>query len=160
SNNGGQNFVRIYDFNLNNLPNDTWVAQSLDLDSVMTVKELTFSDSMILRFQQFDAGDFNPANDEDGILLDNIRINVDPTASYATLPYFEDFTSGSFGSEWRISSREANDSLGTNYLTRFPRLQVAGTGGHIYMGKTADAEGDNLNAVDLHLILGTYADTS
>ena len=157
----GQSFSKLLDFTP-----DVWTdftfGERMPFDLDQLLKDVTgnnnLPDSIILRFQQFDNTDF-AANSRDGIILDNIRISVEPPVSYAPIPYFEDFASGAFTSEWRISSREANDSLGTNYLTRFPRLEIEGNDNSLYLGKSSDIEGDNLNAIDLHLILGTFADS-
>lgn len=135
-----------------------------DLDQLIKDKfsVLNLPDTLILRFQQLDAGDFSdawPDTDKDGILLDNISISVEKKIVPQTLPYCDGFSTGVLGNEWRVSSREANDSIGGNYLTRFPRLNIAGNGKHLHFGKTSDIEGHNLNAIDLYLQLGTHVDS-
>lgn len=158
----GADFKQIITFDVVSWANLTFgnrVPYDLDqlIKSVFNIS--TLPDTLILRFQQYGTGDFNTSSDEDGIILDNISIDVDPAPTYASLPYVEDFSSGVFSSEWRVSSREANDSLGGNWLTRFPLVDISGVNNHLYLGKTSDAESNNLNAIDLNLSLGTYVDS-
>ena len=162
--NKGQSFEKIIDFPAANWDDDIFSRRyPYDLDQLLKDKFgiSSLSDTLILRFQQFDNADFASAynHERDGILLDNLSISVDPKHTYTTLPFFEDFSNGNLASHWRNSSREANDSLSLNSLTRFPNVGIGGTNSFLFLGKSSDREGYNINAVDLFLNLGPYVDS-
>ncbi len=160
--NGGTSFTKIISFNPNSWEQVSWGTRvPYDLDQLLKSAFGVVPNQVVLRFQQSGTGHFDGFYDydSDGIGLDNVRITTERSVTYASVPYFENFSSNGFMPEWKISSREANDSLGANYLTRFPRVEIAGTDNSLHLGKTSYAEGNNLNAIDLHLKLGTYADS-
>ncbi|KJD37156.1 hypothetical protein PW52_01495 [Tamlana sedimentorum] len=74
SNDGGISFESIYQFDFNTMANNTWDTVNLDLDDLVSAKGLSFSSESIVRFQQYDNADFSTANDEDGIILDNLNV--------------------------------------------------------------------------------------
>jgi len=90
--NGGQSFTKIYSFDFDNwVPRATGAVPPLDLTLLAKTKQLTLSESTIIRFQQYGSNDFNGSEQySDGLQLDNIRISV-PDIEYTTLPFYENF---------------------------------------------------------------------
>ena len=169
----GVTFEKIIDFDptaWHNLTNGPVYGQRVpyDLDRLL-IDNLSCGcvpDTLVLRFQQYDNANFGTTGEVDGIFIDQFCISVDPTIVPATVPYCEDFESGSYNPEWKVSSREAAGTTGPNVLTRFSVNRVgssvtwANSGTHsIRMGKSSDFEGGNTNATDLYLTMGTYADS-
>ncbi|MEM7654933.1 MAG: T9SS type A sorting domain-containing protein, partial [Bacteroidota bacterium] len=71
----GQTFTKVFNFGLDTMANNVWRFQSLDLSALAAANGLIFSDSTILRFQQFGVGDFSTSGAEDGLLFDDISLN-------------------------------------------------------------------------------------
>jgi len=74
SNDGGLSFERIYEFDFDTNPNNVFTNYILNLDSLVALVDLSFTDVSIIRFQQYDNADFNTSSDEDGYILDNIDV--------------------------------------------------------------------------------------
>ncbi len=134
SNNGGQSFVKIYDYNLNNLTSNTWFLQSLDLDSVMTNKGLSFSSNMILRFQQYDDQLWANSSNSDGIAFDNVSVTcTSPNAAYGLSVDCSNFAV-------TFQNQSSAVSAGTPYAFDFDNdgmidtTILGGTFTHIYPG--------------------------
>lgn len=71
---GGENFSPVYNFVPNNWPNNQYQEISIDVDSIInTLPQLTFSDSFVIRFQQYDNLSFSNIF-PDGIFLDDIMV--------------------------------------------------------------------------------------
>ena len=60
-----------------NLPNNTWMLQTLDLSALAANLNtpLVLSDSTVIQFQQSWIGDLNTSGGQCGIAFDNIQIN-------------------------------------------------------------------------------------
>ena len=107
---GGQSFTKIYRFDFDSwMPRTTGAVPPLDLTLLAKSKQLTLSESTIIRFQQYGSNDFNGSEQySDGLQLDNIRISV-PDIKYTTLPFYEDFE----GETWSPALSVGN-TLNTN----------------------------------------------
>lgn len=68
SDDGGENFVKIYD--LTGGANNTWNSVFLDIDNLASINGLSLSEESIIRFQQYD--DFSATTD--GIAIDYVRV--------------------------------------------------------------------------------------
>ena len=60
---------------------------------------LSLSSNFIIRFQQIGSGDFNTSFDEDGFMIDDVKVVV-PEIEFATLPFEDGFETGIFGPMW------------------------------------------------------------
>lgn len=139
-----------------------------DLDNIMDQYNLGYTNNFIIRFQQRGEGDFNSFGDEDGMMFDDICIQVEtPVVPVETLPYFEGFDNhdGAFPPAWRLANPVEDGGTASNAdLTRFPLVRIDDSNNpvsepyELVMGKTRDSEGNNINAVDLHLKLADYAE--
>ncbi|MEI7587465.1 T9SS type A sorting domain-containing protein [Runella sp.] len=70
SNNGGETFKKVFDFDFGNVP-DSYTDYSFDLGALATSNGLSFSSRFIVRFQQH--GD-NTFSNNNGIYIDNVNI--------------------------------------------------------------------------------------
>jgi|GEM_PF-1768076 len=172
SDNGGESFEKITEINF--YP-DNWSGWApvrpydYDLDELLEKYELNPSTNFVIRFQQFDNADFSNSGDEDGIMIDNVNIGIEKPVVYAPVPYFQDFESSDDISndyhEWHINSDEVKDKTADeNVLNRYARIQVLNDWGvsnsyGLIMGKYSDGEGNNLNAIDLHVDMSMVADS-
>ncbi len=166
SNDNGASFHPLIDLNPSGWDDNVWGQRvPYDLDKLLSSQFGVVPDSIIIRFQQKGSGDFSTSGDEDGIGIDNVRISTERKATYASVPYLEDFESGSFGTEWQASSSWANAEFNLNALNRFKYVALqnatswANGNYSLVMGKYRDNEGANLNAIDLHIDMGTYVDS-
>ena len=74
SDDGGESFKKCVDFFPAALNNNQFHFFSLNLDSLLLANDLQFSSQFIIRFQQGGVGDFNTSGSEDGIFLDDVRV--------------------------------------------------------------------------------------
>lgn len=82
SDDGGENFVKVYD--LTGAANNVWNAVSLDLAALATANSLSLSEEFIIRFQQYD----NFGATSDGIAIDFVNVygcNNTPAPMLATV---------------------------------------------------------------------------
>jgi hypothetical protein len=93
----GQSFTKIYSFDYDNwVPRATGSIPPLNLTLLAKAKQLTLSNSTVIRFQQYGSNDFNGSEQySDGLQLDNIRVSV-PDIEYTTLPFYENFEKGTW----------------------------------------------------------------
>ncbi|MEL6867389.1 MAG: IPT/TIG domain-containing protein, partial [Bacteroidota bacterium] len=112
SDDGGQNFVKVIDFNPSNWTDYFGQMPPFDLDQLTQQAGLQFTDDFVIRFQQAGNGDVNTYSVEDGIFLDNIKIEKDPKI-YAQLPFEDGFEQGTLGKAWQ---RAFPDSTADNAL--------------------------------------------
>ncbi len=80
SSNGGATFVKVIDFVYGNLPDNAYADFRVNVDSLITRFNLSWSSSFIIRFQQHDIGDFsNNGISACGFYLDNIDLRASST---------------------------------------------------------------------------------
>ena len=101
SNDGGQRFVKVLDFDF-----DNWHAGQfgqlppLSVDELARQGGLSLTDRFVIRFQQHDDDDFSGSRfTSDGFYLDDVRV-FSQNATYASLPFTEDFEASLLRSCW------------------------------------------------------------
>jgi Secretion system C-terminal sorting domain len=161
SNDGGTTFKKVFDF----LPG-SWCDQygqfpPFDIDQLAAKAGLPFTSQFIIRFQQYDDGDFfNSGTNSDGFYLDEFRV-FEPAIAYATLPFSDNFEGSILGNSWawRFAEQTAglsamNVSRPSNLVEVRNNLGFNSTSG-VRMGKRCDEvlDGFVTNALDLHLNL-------
>lgn len=70
SNDGGRNFVKVYDLQGSSVTNETWTNIILDLRDLANHYSLTLTDLFVVRFQQYD----NYSISTDGFAFDDVRV--------------------------------------------------------------------------------------
>jgi hypothetical protein len=104
SDDGGENFVKVYD--LTSTSNNVWNAVSLDIDNLASLNGLSLSEEFIVRFQQYD----NYAATTDGIAIDYVNMygcSNTPAPMLAMID--EDRVKGQVRSVYRGSENSKND---------------------------------------------------
>ena len=82
SSNGGATFVKVVDFVYGNLPDNAYADFRVNVDSLITRFNLSWSSNFIIRFQQHDIGDFsNYVISACGLYLDNIDLRASSTGT-------------------------------------------------------------------------------
>ncbi len=102
SDNGGQRFVKVLDFDF-----DHWKAGQfgqlppLSVDKLARESGLSLTDRFVIRFQQHDDDDFSGSRfTSDGYYLDDVRV-VSQDQTYTSLPFAEDFEETTLCPCWR-----------------------------------------------------------
>ena len=110
SDNGGQHFTKVYDFDL-----DQWEAQlfgqlpPLSVDQLASQHGLSLTDRFVVRFQQYDDDDFEGSRlTSDGYYLDDVRVETRHT-EYASLPFVENFESATLKPYWQWNAPRYKD---------------------------------------------------
>jgi|GEM_PF-2104478 len=157
SDDGGATFTFVYQFDPG-----SWCGYGLhppiDVRKLAEQNGLTLSDQFVIRFQQYDDADFFGTGDEDGFLMDNIRV-YDPLVEYAGLPFFDNFETGVIGNAWTWAAADETvlPAVGvvkpSNQRGVFANEGIEGSFG-VIMGKLCDQPANfTANALDLHLNL-------
>ncbi len=95
SDDGGVTFQKALDFDPSNWV-DAWGSlPPFDLDRAAANLGLEFTDSFVLRFQQYGYQSLG----SDGFVLDDVKV-MEPHTQPATLPFSDGFESGALGSAW------------------------------------------------------------
>ena len=155
SNDGGQRFIKVYEFDL-----DHWKAQQFGQLPPLSVNQLAgkhglpLTDRFVIRFQQHDDDDFEGSRlTSDGYYLDDVRVEVRSTV-YASLPFFEDFETATMKPCWHWNAPQYKEMAteikptGVIETVFFDSLM----GQVVKMGSSAD-KSYATNALDLHLDL-------
>ncbi|MEO1623971.1 MAG: IPT/TIG domain-containing protein, partial [Bacteroidota bacterium] len=158
SDDGGQSFVKVLDFAFDEwTPNAYGQLPPIDMTALSKRYNLNFTNDFIVRFQQADNADFNNSGDEDGLLLDNVLIREE-SVGYASLPFQEDFESGTLSDNWTWAT-PLNTISSPSYIRPGGRLTIdssdfaAAEGSRgLLMGRWVDGA-YTVNAIDLHLDL-------
>ena len=79
SNDGGEKFVKIHQLEPSRWPNNVYQEISLDLTVLSAQAGLALTDKCVVRFQEYGMAGFTTQN-TDGIRIDNVSIQVKPTA--------------------------------------------------------------------------------
>ncbi len=158
SNDGGENFKKIYNFR----PSD-WCDNSygqLPPINIAKLANMPLTDKCVIRFQQYDDLDFIF---NDGIRLDDIHVYI-PNLIYASLPFYDDFETGDLQPMWARRFADQT-SLPAQHVTKpsniaevFPNIGEGNSYG-LAMGKSC-ADGFMANAIDLHLNLQGATDAA
>ena len=107
SDNGGSSFAQILPFNPGSVAPNVWQQVTLDIDSLAASAGLSLTDTMVIRFQQFDNWTINA----DGIAIDDIQVGSGGTSLYASVPYATGFESGATDTFWTLESSSPNGLL-------------------------------------------------
>ena len=85
SDNAGSDWVKVIDFDFDQLPDDQYFPQVHSLSGLAAKAGLTLSSTFVVRFQQHGRDDFNgfSTTSSDGMYLDNIFVAGAPTATSA-----------------------------------------------------------------------------
>jgi hypothetical protein len=156
SNDGGANFVKIFDFNPGDWCNQWGSFPPLDIDALAAAKGLVLTDKCVIRFQQ---NGVDYLDNYDGFYLDNVNVYV-PALEYAPIPFFDNFSAAGLKPTWSVSFATATNTLSdlpTRPSSIVDLMDGIGPDGSraIRMGK-ACSDGSATNALDLHLKLAGY----
>lgn len=154
SDNGGISFEKVFSFDPQEWCNQFGQFPPIPIHKLAQAYGLDMTDQFIIRFQQ--GGE--SATNTDGLYLDDISVYV-PEVEYASLPYSEDFETGSFSSNmaWSFADETTILTSGgpitrpSNWVAVFPN---AGTSNSMAAGLTQRcAAGPVTNALDIFLNL-------
>ena len=82
SNDGGTNFEKVVDYDLDNVPTNFYQQFSHDVSALAAAAGLNLTSQFVIRFQQYDDGDFGFGYiGPDGIYLDDINITGDMSSA-------------------------------------------------------------------------------
>ncbi|MEQ6120472.1 hypothetical protein [Reichenbachiella sp. MALMAid0571] len=101
SDDGGSNFTKVYSLTGGN---NTYQTINLDVDDLASSNALSLNATFVIKFQQYD----NWPIDDDGFAFDDVSVT---TPVYATLPFTDDFESGSLGASWSTTSSNVGQVL-------------------------------------------------
>jgi hypothetical protein len=164
SDNGGQSFVMVAPFDIENETENVYLdPPPVDVDALAAANGLSLTSNFVIRFQQIGTGDFNTADDEDGFILDDISVTA-PRVEYASLPFEDGFENGALGPMWH----EGNPSEPAAGKVTAPAFAPSRRGGRVevvnstrdartgtfsaFIGRSTDGQ-PTTNALDLRLNL-------
>ena len=83
SNDAGQNFTKVFDFDFSNTANNTYLEYLIDISDLADSNSIELTENFIIRFQQRGEDDFVGASNVagDGLYFDNISINQMTTST-------------------------------------------------------------------------------
>ena len=85
SSDGGANFEKVVDYDLDNVPTNFYQLFSHDVSALAAAAGLNLTSQFVIRFQQYDDGDFGFGYiGPDGIYLDDINITGDMSSAVHT----------------------------------------------------------------------------
>ncbi|MCB0303873.1 MAG: T9SS type A sorting domain-containing protein [Calditrichaeota bacterium] len=136
----------------------------LDVDGLAADNGLLLNERFVIIFKQMGTGDFNTLYDEDGILLDAVRV-YDPEINYSALPYANSFESGSLDNtlSWAFPAYPAPGTTVPDYIRpgglvrAFEDATAPDGNWAVQMSRRSDGN-TTTNAIDLHLDLSGVAD--
>lgn len=161
SDDGGENFIRVI-----GLEPSRWQSNSYGEFPVFELHRiiqnepsLDYTNDFIIQFRQEGIGDLSTLGTEDGLLFDNIILDIKPRPTYVSLPFFEDFESAALENHWRVTRTDL-DNLGNpisgvtpNFLSGLNDNTGENESTSLILGKRNDANGENVSYGDLHLNL-------
>lgn len=156
SNDGGVEFVKVFDFKPANWCDQYGQFPPFRIDQLAEVLGLSLTNKFVIRFQQYDNEDFYVVGGQDGFYIDYICIDTS-SLDYVPIPYREDFESGRFDKEWSWSWADNTVSISTGETRPSNTVHVSQGNGNnsefaAAMGKWCD-DGFTGNALDLHVNL-------
>ncbi|ETX04685.1 MAG: hypothetical protein ETSY2_27420 [Candidatus Entotheonella gemina] len=157
SDDGGQTFTKVFDFDLSNWTQGTYGQfPPFDVDLLASENGLSLTNQFVIRFQQHGDRDFTGvASGRDGIYLDDVSVSAGPV-TYSALPFEDGFEEGMLGNSWRWG--DSRTSLPSGFLlpggiVGIDSDSAANTGIFgVVMGRRTDGN-ETTNALDLHLDL-------
>lgn len=172
SDNGGMSFKQVYTFYADDW-NDNLYGQLPPLDVVHLATEngLSLTDKFVIRFQQVSYNDFNTSGDEDGFLIDDVRVEAG-CPEYATLPFCDGFETGLLSSYWRWVDPHIGNTVGASipvttagFVMPVQNIGDVTDPAHegfwaLAMGQLYDGVSASANAIDLHINAGGGCPTS
>jgi len=164
SQNGGQNFVKVFSFDARNWVDRYGQLPALDIDKLATDNGLNLTSQFVIRFQQNGFDDFNTSSGSDGILIDDVVIRT-PGIEYASIPFADGFERDELGPHWKrahayIDGGSIAEILNvrpgglTEIVSSIGDVNPAAHSGSkaLALGRRYDGNA-NTNAADLHLDL-------
>ena len=155
SDNGGQRFVKVFDFDF-----DHWKAGQfgqlppLSVDKLARQGGLSLTDRFVIRFQQHDDDDFSGSRfTSDGYYLDDVQV-TSQSQTYASLPFVDDFEGPALRPCWRWAVPRYADVATEVKPTGVVEVVFVDSlrGQAVRLGSRAD-KSYATNALDLHLNL-------
>lgn len=157
STDGGSSFQKIYDFKF-----EDWIAKHsgslppINISALARKKGMVLSSETVIRFQQYGKDDFTGSADfSDGFYLDDVVLTA-IDFPYASIPFTEDFSSGSIKAPLMMGDPSLSDSSGVlsnaSLLEVGPFSQDSLQGQVVKMGSRFD-NSPATNALDLYLNL-------
>ncbi|MEK7727749.1 MAG: T9SS type A sorting domain-containing protein, partial [candidate division KSB1 bacterium] len=164
SDNGGQSFVQVAPFDIENETEDVYLdPPPIDVDALAKANGLSLTSTFVIRFQQIGSRDFNGSAGANGFIIDDVSVTV-PQIEYVLLPFDEGFETGVFRPMWH-EGNPSEPAVGEVTAPVFApsrrggRVEVvnfaanARTGMHsVHMGRSFDGQ-STTNALDLRLNL-------
>nr|WKN39680.1 T9SS type A sorting domain-containing protein [Tunicatimonas sp. TK19036] len=157
SDDGGQSFVKVYNFLAEDWCNNYGAFPPFDIDALAAANNLNLTSQFVIRIQQYDNADFNGGfqqGENDGFYIDNVLVRV-PKIKYATLPFEDGFEDSELDSAWSWSFPNNTSLTSTTKPTGDVRITTESNNGGqqgLRIGKICD-DGFTTNALDLHLNL-------
>lgn len=160
SDNGGSSFTKVLNFYPEEWCDVTYGQHPpIDVDELAALAGLNLTSQFVIRFQQTGLTDFNGTYDyADGFYIDDVKV-YNPGLTYATLPFEDNFNSGSLGNSWAWNFADETVTINTGSAITGPMNYVGvvnATGPDnthaVLMGRRCDGTFIT-NALDLHLDL-------
>jgi hypothetical protein len=87
SNDAGENFNKVFDFDFSNTANNTYLEYIINISDLANLNSIELTENFVVRFQQRGENDFSGASNVagDGLFLDNINIS-ELTTSASSVP--------------------------------------------------------------------------
>jgi hypothetical protein len=158
SDDGGQNFVRGIALEPSRWENNIYGSfQSIWLNQLIDSRGLSHSSNFVIRFNQIGTGDFNTSGDEDGMIIDDVRIDVLAPVTYKLPPFCDNFENSDYEAHWRFGTAELTSSgqatNGTNPASLAGQLAFRGVEESVglALGNRYDSEENSLVRADMHV---------
>ena len=162
SDNGGIDFVKVYDFRPQSWCEIYGEFPPFDVDKLATNAGLHLTNEFVIRFQQAGTDDFSGNlifGQRHGFYLDNVSVVV-PDLTYAAIPFVDNFEADELHPAWQrafADSTSFNLSTTTNEIARITDGVGLNSSRGLSLGKTCDS-GLSSSAIDLHLNLEGLSD--
>lgn len=159
SDDGGNNFKKVYGFNVGRWVDVYGKLPPIDIDHLASENGLSLSSNFVIRFQQHDDGEFGT----DGIYLDDVLVTSPTQTTYEKLPFSEGFESGKLSSSWKWStplataeSQTIDPSGFVGVISDINGIEVSEQGLYgVAMGRSTSGS-LTTNSLDLHLNLSNH----
>ncbi len=158
-------FVKVFDFKTSVwCQNNCGTFPPLDVDSMAASHGVLLSNKFVIRFQQSGTGDFNTSGDDDGIILDDVKVISPQLVTYSTIPFADNFDNNApgMGNMWRWVFADKTCSSAVDVTRLHNKAEVANGIGFnsnygLRLGKTCADGVTTGSAMDLHLNLSGNA---
>lgn len=138
--------------------------QPINLSEAIKKAGLRFSTDFVIRFQHEDDEDYSWQN-EDGLWIDNIHIDVLPPIEYKKVPFCDNFDNPALKLDhYRLKTAELDANgkplRGTTPSYNMTLGRIYGNGPNSWhFGKINDFNGENINYLDIHINAANLAST-